>query len=72
MTSGQNRRFSRACIGSIVGGIALAGLTAPLASVAYTRTVPFPVAVKTGLTDPVAVVTRLPMRTPPASRNSQV
>ena len=34
MTSGQNRRFSRARIGSIVAGIALAGLTAPLASAA--------------------------------------
>ena len=32
MTSGQTRRFSRACIGSIVGGIALAGLAAPTAS----------------------------------------
>jgi hypothetical protein len=44
----------------------------PLASVENTRTVPLPVVVNTGLTDPVAVVTRLPMRTPPASRNSQV
>lgn len=34
MTSGQTRRFTRACIGSIVGGIALAGLAAPLASAA--------------------------------------
>lgn len=34
MTSGQTRRFSRACIGSIVGGIALAGLAAPSASAA--------------------------------------
>lgn len=32
MTSDQTRRFTRACIGSIVGGIALAGLAAPLAS----------------------------------------
>jgi hemophore-related protein len=34
MTSGQTRRFSRACIASIVGGIALAGLAAPSASAA--------------------------------------
>lgn len=34
MTSGQTRRFTRACIGSIVGGIALAGLVAPSASAA--------------------------------------
>ena len=34
MTSDQTRRFTRACIGSIVGGIALAGLAAPLASAA--------------------------------------
>lgn len=34
MTTGQNRRFARACIGSIVGGIALAGLAAPAASAA--------------------------------------
>jgi hemophore-related protein len=31
MTSGQNRRVTRAVIGSIVGGIALAGLAAPSA-----------------------------------------
>lgn len=31
MTSGQTRRITRACIGSIVGGIALAGVTAPSA-----------------------------------------
>lgn len=34
MTTGQNRRIARACIGSIVGGIALAGLAAPTASAA--------------------------------------
>jgi hemophore-related protein len=34
MTSGQTRRFTRACIGSIFGGIAVAGLAAPLASAA--------------------------------------
>ena len=34
MTSGQTRRFTRLCIGSIVGGIALAGLAAPTASAA--------------------------------------
>ncbi|MCW1957479.1 MAG: heme-binding protein [Mycobacterium sp.] len=34
MTSGQTRRLSRACIGTIVGGIALAGLAAPSASAA--------------------------------------
>ena len=34
MTSGQTRRFPRACIGSFVGGIAVAGLMAPLASAA--------------------------------------
>lgn len=32
MTSGQTRRIARACIGSIVGGIALAGFAAPVAS----------------------------------------
>lgn len=32
MTTGQTRRITRACIGSIVGGIAVAGLAAPLAS----------------------------------------
>lgn len=32
MTSGQNRRVARAFIGTIVGGIALAGLAAPTAS----------------------------------------
>ena len=34
MTSGQTRRFTRACIGSIVGGIAVATLAAPSASAA--------------------------------------
>lgn len=34
MTTGQTRRIARACIGSIVGGIALAGLAAPTASAA--------------------------------------
>ena len=32
MTTGQNRRIARTCIGTIVGGIALAGLAAPTAS----------------------------------------
>ncbi len=32
MTFGQNRRIARLCIGSIVGGIAIAGLAAPTAS----------------------------------------
>ena len=32
MTTGKNRRIARACNGSIVGGIALAGLAAPTAS----------------------------------------
>lgn len=31
MTTGQNRRVARACIGTIVGGIALAGLATPTA-----------------------------------------
>ena len=34
MTTGQNRRAPRACIGTIVGGIALAALGAPTASAA--------------------------------------
>ncbi len=34
MTTGQNRRVARACVGTIVGGIALAGLAAPTASAA--------------------------------------
>lgn len=34
MTSGNTRRFTRLCVGSIVGGIALAGLAAPMASAA--------------------------------------
>ena len=34
MTSGQTRRASRLCIGTIIGGIAVAGLTAPTASAA--------------------------------------
>ena len=34
MTTAQTRRLTRACIGSIVGGIALAGLAAPSASAA--------------------------------------
>lgn len=34
MTTGQTRRTARACIGTIVGGIALAGFAAPSASAA--------------------------------------
>ncbi len=34
MTTGQNRRVARAAIGTIVGGFALAALTAPAASAA--------------------------------------
>lgn len=34
MTTGQNRRIARACLGSIIGGVALAGLAAPTASAA--------------------------------------
>jgi heme-binding protein len=34
MTTGQNRRIARACIGTIVGGVALAGLATPTASAA--------------------------------------
>ena len=34
MTSGPNRRIARALIGTIVGGIAVAGLAAPTASAA--------------------------------------
>jgi hemophore-related protein len=34
MTTGQNRRVARACIGTIVGGIALAALATPSASAA--------------------------------------
>ena len=34
MTTGQNRRVRRARVGTIVGGIALAGLAAPTASAA--------------------------------------
>ena len=34
MTSADNRRFARFCIGSLVAGFAVAGLTAPMASAA--------------------------------------
>lgn len=34
MTTGQNRRIARASIGTIIGGIALAGLASPMASAA--------------------------------------
>jgi hemophore-related protein len=34
MTTGQNRRIARACVGTIVGGIALATLASPTASAA--------------------------------------
>jgi hemophore-related protein len=34
MTTGPNRRIARALIGSIIGGVALAGLAAPTASAA--------------------------------------
>jgi len=34
MTSGDAARFARSCIGSLIGGIALAGLAAPAASAA--------------------------------------
>ena len=34
MTTGQTRRIARACIGTIVGGVALAGFAAPSASAA--------------------------------------
>ncbi|WP_293310259.1 hemophore-related protein [Mycolicibacterium sp.] len=34
MTSADTRRFARFCVGSLVGGIAVAGLMAPVASAA--------------------------------------
>jgi hemophore-related protein len=34
MTTGQNRRIARACIGTIIGGIALSALATPTASAA--------------------------------------
>lgn len=34
MTTGQTRRIARACIGTIIGGVALAGFAAPSASAA--------------------------------------
>ena len=51
MTTAQTRRFARACIGSIVGGIALAGLAAPSASAA-------PDCSQAGVDNAVATVTQ--------------
>ena len=51
MTSGQTRRAARLCIGSIVGGIALAGLAAPTALAA-------PDCSQAGVNSTVATVTQ--------------
>ena len=51
MTTAQTRRVARACIGSIVGGIALAGLAAPSASAA-------PDCSQAGVDNAVATVTQ--------------